>query len=85
MIDKKIISQRFTKALLSYDTEAKVKKKIIEKLIDYIKQEKLQNINKILEIGCGTGLLSKKIINLFAPDTIYLNDICQEIDVCFIC
>jgi len=83
MIDKKIISQRFTKALLSYDTEAIVQKKIIEKLIDYIKQEKLQNINKILEIGCGTGLLSKKIINLFAPDTIYLNDICQEIDVCF--
>lgn len=57
-MNKKLIHDRFAKNLDSYNANAKIQKRMAEKLITFIKNNKPR---KILEIGCGTGFLTKLI------------------------
>ena len=52
MVDKRIITDNFSKSAVTYDDHAEVQKKCAERLIDLID---LDYFNRILEIGCGTG------------------------------
>ena len=80
MINKELIIQRFSKSLTTYNDEAIIQKKIICKLTEYIKALKLDNhYDNVLEIGCGTGLLTEKIGELFSPKNLFLNDICDDV------
>ena len=56
---KDLIHSRFKKHLKDYDKNAKVQKLMAGKLITLCNKKKYKNI---LEIGCGTGLLSKEIV-----------------------
>lgn len=60
MINKELMRDRFAKNLDSYNDNAKVQKRMAEKLITMVKNKAPQ---KILEIGCGTGFLTKLINN----------------------
>lgn len=56
MIDKKLIHDRFAKNLKNYDENARIQKRMAERLISFIKNKQPESI---LEIGCGTGFLTK--------------------------
>jgi len=56
---KDLIHSRFKKHLKDYDKNAKIQKLMAEKLITLCDKKKYKNI---LEIGCGTGLLTKEIV-----------------------
>ncbi|MFQ3578866.1 MAG: malonyl-ACP O-methyltransferase BioC [Bacteroidales bacterium] len=75
MFDKNFISIRFQKKMYDYDRESFVQKKIASQLIqiskNYISKKQLQ----ILEIGCGTGNLTKLLVETFQPQNIVCNDI----------
>ena len=58
MINKELMRDRFAKNLDSYNDNAKVQKRMAEKLITMVKNKAPQ---KILEIGCGTGFLTELI------------------------
>ncbi|MDE6297489.1 MAG: DUF452 family protein, partial [Muribaculaceae bacterium] len=73
------IALNFSNASETYDNEAKAQKIMAEKLVDFIGESVYGNIDKILEIGCGTGLLTNDIISRFNPDRLDLLDIS---DVC---
>ena len=80
MINKDLIIQRFSKSLKTYNDEAIIQKNIISKLTEEIKTLNLDNhYNNVLEIGCGTGLLTKKLVDLFSPKHLFLNDICEDV------
>ena len=80
MIDKQLIIQRFTKSLKTYNKEAVIQKNIINRLVRDIKDLNLDNkVSKVLEIGCGTGLLTNNLIELFNPNYLLLNDICEGV------
>jgi malonyl-CoA O-methyltransferase len=55
-MNKDLIKQRFSKQLNIYDEHAKIQKQMAEKLIKFLPQS---NFDTILEIGSGTGLLTK--------------------------
>ena len=55
-MNKELIHDRFAKNLKNYDTNAKIQKRMAERLITLIQNKKPK---KILEIGCGTGFLTK--------------------------
>ncbi len=74
MIDKKLIKSRFSTNFKTYNDNAIVQKKVIEQLITLVPLKKYGNI---LEIGCGTGLLSEKLDRLKAQK-LFLNDLCSE-------
>ncbi len=77
-IDKALIIERFSKALDSYNSEAFVQKDIAQKMISVINGFFTSPCISLLEIGCGTGIFSKMLIERLHPYRAVLNDICPR-------
>lgn len=56
------VSKSFTEAFKSYDESASAQKKIVERLFSRISETPIKAKPYILEIGSGTGLLTKKYL-----------------------
>lgn len=77
-MNKNLILKRFSKSLKTYNSNAIIQKQMAEQLISFLKNK---NFSSILEIGCGTGLLTKLLSDKFMFQQYYANDIvdeCQE-------
>jgi len=77
-VNKEIIKERFNKASNTYNNHAFAQKIIINKLIHFTKENGIKKANNVFEIGCGTGLMTKEIINHFSPNNLIVNDICEN-------
>lgn len=75
MDNKKLIQNRFSRMLSSYDEHAKIQKRMAEKLIAKISGRTFDNI---LEIGCGTGYLTKLAADKFTYNTYTAVDIVED-------
>lgn len=75
MIDKSLVKKRFKKSLKTYDENAIVQKKMAKELISLLPKKEY---NKIFEIGCATGILTKEIEDKLIFSELYLNDIVEE-------
>ncbi len=54
--------------------------KVAKKLTSFIKEYcKLTN-PRVLEIGCGTGLLSRELVASINPPELILNDLCPDME-----
>ena len=53
-MNKDLIQKRFSRKLSTYNSHAKIQKQMAEKLINFAPK----TTNSILEIGCGTGILT---------------------------
>lgn len=73
MIDKEKLKRRFSRNAKSYDRYANVQKKMGDKLIEDIKNN--NPIKNILEIGCGTGYVTQRLVNHFPNAEITAIDI----------
>ncbi len=78
IINKELIKKRFKNSLSSYDKNASAQRQMTEKLLKLLIEYKGNNFSKVLEIGCGTGLLTKKIIEELNFDKLLINDIVEE-------
>ena len=56
-MNKELIRQRFGKKLTTYNDHARIQKQMAEKLVNYANKKN----NSVLEIGCGTGLLTELV------------------------
>ncbi|OIJ13061.1 malonyl-[acyl-carrier protein] O-methyltransferase BioC [Anaerobacillus alkalilacustris] len=65
MIDKKLLQRRFSRNSRTYDKYANVQKIMAKELIKTIDKEKNDKEINILEIGCGTGYLTKQLCMIF--------------------
>lgn len=74
-IDKKIISGNFSKNAVTYEDHAAVQKNCAEKLIDMID---LDYFPRILEIGCGTGVYTRMLLERYPEAEITAIDISGE-------
>ncbi len=61
MIDKTLVKERFKKNLKTYKDNSVIQNKMADKLISMISN----NPKSILELGCGTGVLTEKLINKY--------------------
>lgn len=66
----------FDKNFTTYDNNAIVQKKVAANLSEYIKNDisLSGNMNKIIELGCGTGIFTKEFLSNFTPKHLTLND-----------
>ena len=66
----------FDKNFTNYDNNAIVQKKVAANLSEYIKNDisLSGNMNKIIELGCGTGIFTKEFLSNFTPKHLTLND-----------
>ena len=77
-MNKNLIQKRFAKNLNTYNDNAKIQKIMAEKLVSLSARK---DYDSILEIGCGTGLLTEKVLKNFTFKTYTANDIvadCKE-------
>ena len=73
--DKEIIKKRFAVSKNSYNSQAVVQKQIVGKMLNILLKFNIVNFDKVLEIGYGTGFLTKKIINNCSVKEYVCNDI----------
>lgn len=77
MIDKQQVKLHFSKNASNYNQYAHVQKKMRDILIEFLLQsnEDVIKIKKILEIGCGTGYLTRALTEIFPSAHITAIDI----------
>ncbi len=93
---KQLIVDRFSKAQTTYDDNALAQREIViqlsELITNFISTD--YSYKSILEIGCGTGLLTRILLSRFTFEKVHLNDISevfvpffsdlkQQYDYCF--
>lgn len=83
MINKQLITRRFSRAVESYNREAVVQKRIAHRMSDMLNHYLPRPCHRVLEIGSGTGFLTRRLINTLHPEQLVLNDICREMSTCF--
>lgn len=83
MINKQLITRRFSRAVESYNREAVAQRQIAHRMSDMLNRYLPRPCSRILEIGSGTGFLTRRLMDTLHPETLVLNDICQEMSTCF--
>lgn len=83
MIDKELITKRFARVVESYGREAVAQKQIACRMSDMLDRYMPRPCGRILEIGSGTGFLTRRLVEMFHPERLVLNDICLEMSTCF--
>lgn len=79
----RILINRFARAVETYESQAVVQRKAAERLADLMGRHFHVLGSRILEIGCGTGMLSRRLLTQFAPAELVLNDLCPDVGICF--
>ncbi|MBS0272033.1 MAG: methyltransferase [Proteobacteria bacterium] len=70
------IQKSFEKALHTYDDEAIIQLQISKFLIDYFAHLK-PSPKKVLDLGCGTGLVTDHLCKTLSISSLHLNDFAQ--------
>ena len=73
-MNKDLIKKRFARNLGSYNDNARIQKQMAEKLVSFLKEKEYNNI---LEIGCGTGLLTELAVENLKFEKYVANDIVE--------
>ena len=79
-MEKRLIAERFARARKTYDREARVQYKAAERMLRLLQAHIKQTGLDILEVGCGTGIYSRLLLQEFRPSELWLNDLCFEME-----
>ena len=77
--NKDLVKLRFEHSFPTYDSHATVQKEMAENLTNYIFAACGEHYKNVLEIGCGTGFLTRHIINDLKIKKLLINDISPEV------
>lgn len=82
-MDKQLISRRFSRSAYTYNKRATVQRNIAKTMSYLLKCYYTKRGGRILEVGCGTGFLSRLLLEKQEPDSLLLNDICPKMEEFF--
>ncbi len=75
LINKQLLRKRFSKQAALYDQYAHVQKKMANRLLQKALHQTTIEVRNILEIGCGTGYVTKQLVKQFPHATITAIDL----------
>ena len=75
VIDKPLVKKQFNSGLHTYEQHACVQYKVTTTLVDTLLELGIEHLEKVFEIGCGSGFLTQKLIKNLRIDTLSTNDI----------
>lgn len=81
-IDKNRVARCFGKAARTYTAEAVAQRQIAGHLCDLLTRYCPKRPDSLLEIGCGTGLLTSRLLKTLHPASADINDLCPEMEAC---
>ena len=76
-VNSKIIKKQFEKSFETYDQNAIVQQLMAKKLVSAL-IETGSNFDTVLELGCGTGILTRELINSITFKTFLANDLVEK-------
>lgn len=76
--DKAIIQSRFESAASTYEQEGLIQDRIARRLNEMVPDQPADECRRILEIGCGTGKLTRLLVERFPQARFTLNDLSPE-------
>lgn len=77
-VEPKRVRACFTRALPTYDREARAQHRICERLASFLPDEVAAGCRRVLEIGCGTGSLTRLVRPRCAKAAYVANDLCES-------
>lgn len=77
MINKRRVAQFFHAALESYEQNSVAQQKIGQHLLQILLNNQLSGFQNVLEIGCGTGIFTRLLMQNIHPKSWDLNDLCD--------
>lgn len=77
--NKDLVKLRFEHSFPTYDSHAIVQKDMAEKLTDYVFAACGEHYPSVLEIGCGTGFLTRHVVMDLKIKKLLINDISPEV------
>jgi malonyl-CoA O-methyltransferase len=83
MIDKRLVSRRFTRAIDSYNREAVAQRSIAHRMSGLLARYVPRPCRRVLEIGSGTGFLTRHLVDTIHPKELIVNDLCHEMELCY--
>ncbi len=83
-MDKDLIKKRFSRAASTYSQKASIQQMVAGRMAWLIHRYVPRNYShRTLEVGCGTGLFTRRLLKAVAPEQLVLNDICPDMARCF--
>ena len=76
-MDKSLIISRFSKSAQSYNSDAEAQQQVARRMIELLQPYVENDVRRVVEIGCGTGVYSRLLIDTFTPQQFTINDICE--------
>lgn len=76
IIDKTTVQNRFGRSAITYHQEAHIQRELAARLA--VATQSFKPLKNILEVGCGTGFLTKAMLTIHSPATYHLNDLAPE-------
>jgi len=78
-VDKDLLRQQFRRAAASYERQAVIQQRAAERLLDLLAEQSGRPPQRVLEIGCGTGLLTRSLVTRFSSiRELLLNDLVPD-------
>jgi len=78
-MDKDRIKMRFARAAATYDNQAVIQYKVADRLLTMLSQHEPIPPKKVLEIGCCTGLLTRRLAKQYRGlEKLYVNDLVAD-------
>lgn len=79
-VDKNRVALQFGKSIGSYEKRAEVQRKGAASLVQMLLKQGIKKHGRVLEIGCGPGLLTSEFTKTLECDTLYLNDLVPQFE-----
>lgn len=79
-VDKRLVFQRFRRALPSYGRNAEVQRHMAELLLGMVERVGglPKSIGRVMEFGCGSALLTARLFERCSVDDFFANDLVAE-------
>ncbi len=77
-MNKQLIKSRFSKSLHTYEQQADMQKHIAQTLAQKAGEYLPTSCESLLEIGCGTGFLTRELLRQVSVRKLWLNDLVED-------
>lgn len=78
--DKQIVKRCFGRNIETYNNHAVIQQQIASRLTDLLLDNGINQFERVLEVGCGTGFLTREVLRDFSVKEFWINDLVDSVE-----